>query len=251
MKLIKHTLALLTCAFAAAAASAATVQIAFDNPIFSGSGYDNVYIAFATPGSSTAYTTEYVSAGRFQGTASNLVGVDESIFFDGINNVYMYCYDIYQNINSGQSLNYSINAYAPNARTLDFIGAVNKVLSPNQSSLDPYAWLHGVTAAQGAAIQLGLWESKYESTGWSLGSGTFRASLLEADTTAWWNNFVAAIDVSDAIDSSYVMVFANSAYQDMIAGDPPAQVPEPGSLALFGAALAGLAFTSRIKRPLA
>ena len=241
----KHTLALLACAVATTAANAASVQITFDNPIFTGSGYDAVSITFANSSSTRGSTTENVAAGRFQGTASNLVDVTPEIFFEDVNNVFMYCYDIYQNINHGQSVDYQIYLNAATTRTLDFIGAVNSVLGTN----DPYAWLRNVTAAQGAAIQLGIWESKYD-TGWDLSSGDFKATNLDQDTAELWNQFTAALANTAAVDSRYVMVLKNDTYQDMIAGDPPSNdVPEPGTLALMGVALAGFAASRRRKQP--
>jgi len=241
----KHTLALLACAVATTAANAASVQITFDNPIFNGSGYDAVSITFANQSPTPGSTTEYVAAGRFQGTATNLVDVTPDIFFDDVNNVFMYCYDIYQNINHGQSVNYQIDLNAATARTLDFIGAVNSVLGKN----DPYAWLRNVTAAQGAAIQLGIWESKYD-TGWDLNSGDFIATNLDQGTVDYWSQFAAALNNAASVDSKYVMVLKNDTYQDMIAGDPPSNdVPEPGTLALMGVALAGFAASRSRKQP--
>lgn len=248
MSYLKQTFALLACTVAATAVNAATVQITFDNPIFTDSGYDAVSIQFANPGTAGGTVTEPVAAGRFQGTASNLVGVAPDIFFGNVNDVFMYCYDIYHNINHGQSVNYQIDLNAATARTLDFIGAVNSVLSPS-GAYDPYAWLRNVTGDQGAAIQLGIWESRYDTSGWDLAAGNFIATGLATETTQLWNQFKLALDTSAAIGSKYVMVLKNDTFQDMIAGDPPSNdVPEPGSLALIGAALAGFAVSRRRKQ---
>jgi hypothetical protein len=125
---------------------------------------------------------------------------------------------------------------------------VNAVLSQGQANVDPYAWLHPTSGAMAAAVQLGIWESKYEAGGWNLANGSFSATGLDAGTHVHLNSFIASINGSASLDGRYAMTLEAAGVQDMITGDPPASVPEPGMAALLGLAGAG-AWVARRRRP--
>ena len=196
---------LATAAFAAtlvlcSTARADTITLQYDNPVWTPLSYDA--IAFSTNGGASFVNAP---ATRHQSTVLGFTGALNGLsFVDNVNDLYLYCYDLFQYINHGQTVTYTVDYAGLTTRTLDYLGAVDYVLNGNTNSWsDPYAWLRPAAVTIGgqpvtatnvaAAIQLGVWESLYETDGgWDLASGQFRATYLDAGTTAAYNAFVNA-----------------------------------------------------------
>lgn len=217
---------LIAAAFAActmaAQAAPITVDVRFSDPVNKPLGGDTVSI--------TAPVNTRAIAGRYQGTASNLVGIDASSFVDSIGGLWAYCYDVFQTIGNGITVKYEVVFDGAAARTLSFLGAVNSVLDP--AGTDPHAWLHPTDRHASAAIQLGIWESLYEAdgNGWDLGSGAFQASGVDAGTQLALGKFLDAIG-APALDRRYTMLLESDRRQDLITGRNG--VPAPGTLVLL------------------
>lgn len=231
------------------AAVADTVTIQFDNPVFN-YGSDGVTLS-----TDSGVTNRNVNAGQFEATVLSHTGsITDANFVNNVNDLYLYCYDLSQFISNGETITYNINYTGAQARTLDFLGAVNYVLNGNSNTWsDPFAWLHPGNTDVGVAIQAGIWESLYDTTAnFDLATGTFRLSGMAPGAASEYTLFQTAVQngaVND-VAQSQTMLLASDSKQDQLTGHLPERsvrfdLPEPGSLALVAAGLLAAGFARR------
>lgn len=218
-----------------------SLTVTFANPIDGGLG--GVVVNLAGPGREGGIDAY---AERFTGTASNLQGITAEQLVGSASEMWMYCYDIAQTVGSGLSVDYTVDYGGAVDRTLAFLGAVNSVLGPG----DPFAWLKPGNKETAAAIQLGIWESLYEASGWDIDDGVFKAawtngSNLDGEVRGHLEEFFDALETVDPLAIRYTMVLRSDKHQDVITGDP---IPIPGTLALLLAPAGLLAIGRRNRR---
>src|SRR5512143_1176723 len=129
------------------AARADTISVTYDNPVYNPLSYDA--LRFSTNSGGTFSGS--VAASRYQATVNGFTGTLNGLsFVDSTSDLYIYCYDLLQYIHNGQSLTYTVDYTGVQARTLDFLGAVDYALNGNTNVwADPFAWLHPAATTLG------------------------------------------------------------------------------------------------------
>lgn len=270
-----------TCLLAAAAfgmASTATVAepiyegqvgIRFDSPIFGATGAPAVTL------SGPAGTSGRVNAGLFRGdvyepgSPAGYDGFDPSVLYRGLDDILLYCVDLFQRIGGGWKEEYRVYSLKDADRvvkksdahpldrdfdrTLEFLGAMNYTLQAMPSFVGDgersYNWLNPISGWMSGAIQVGIWESLYEGNApLDITGGAFTATGLGQAGEALLQSAFDAVNGAagalpyTALDPAKVLLLSSDTRQDMLVGDPPAMVPAPAPATLM---LAGLILMAR------
>lgn len=245
------------------------VGISFDRSIFGDTGKKTVTLS--GPGGISGR----VNAGMFHGevyepgTPDGFDGFDPRVLYRGLDDILLYCVDLFQQIGGGWDEEYSVYSLKDSdrvvdgsadhpldrdfSRTLDFLGALNYTLQATASFVGDgdrsYNWLNPTYGWMSGAIQVGIWESLYEGDApLDITGGAFSVTGLGTSGEALLRTAFDAVNGVDgalqytALDPAKVLLLTSSTRQDMLVGDPPLPVPAPAPAALL---LAGLALMAR------
>ena len=222
-------------------------------------------------------------AGAFVAEAQAIEGdpFDPSVLYRSPNEVILYCLDIFNDLDYAngfvQYTVYEFNdtvdpttstaLFEPIVRrgreipglnvsgnlnqVLDFLGAVNTVLDGTEYVFDndntDRNWLNPAYSWVSSAIQVGIWESLYD-TGLNIDKGHFSVNGLSRKGESLLDSAFAQMTTTDSLSRDQVLLFQPVSGGQTLIGDPDmSSIPLPGTAWLILVGLVGLVGAVKIR----